>query len=61
MSSYVCLCKNRPVCEWCGEKFSNHGKLIIHSQIKNNIPNCSKNPHIGKKDLDYQKGMRRSF
>ena len=61
--SYTCLCKNRPQCIWCGEKFTSHGLLIIHSIIdpKTNIPNCSQNPHVINKQLDYQKGMWKSF
>ncbi len=51
----TCLCKNRPECAWCGEKFDSHGLLIIHSNIKNNIPNCSQNPYVIKQDLKGQK------
>ena len=56
-----CFCTNRPICVWCGEKFTSHGLLIIHSKIdkKTNIPNCSLNPYVVQKQLDYSKGMRK--
>lgn len=59
--SSTCLCKNRPRCIWCGEKFSNHGLLIIHSKIdlKTNILNCSMNPYVLTHHLDYQKRMNK--
>ena len=61
MNMYECLCNNRPICEWCGEKFYSHAGLIIHSRINNGIPNCSKNPWVNKTQSDYQKGMWRSY
>lgn len=57
----ACLCKNRPICEWCKEKFDSHGQLIIHARIKDGISNCSKNPYIKIIESDYQVGMYRSF
>jgi len=57
----TCKCKNRPICEWCEEKFDSHGKLILHARIKDGIPNCSKNPNVKMEKLDYQLDMYRSF